>query len=257
MDEMAGYDSRRKWDAAYSRSEGSEPEPGPQEQAIVAVLRDLAGGGPVLELAVGGGRIAIPLAATGVDVDGIDISPNAIDQLRAHPQGGAVNASVADISDFALDRKYSLIYCVANSLFNVLTQDGQIRCLELVAAHLAPDGVFLVHSSYTPSWFETLRNGQYVEARHLELGFAFLQALRVDPAEQLVYQQNISLTSDGIALSPTVHRYASLGELDLMARIAGLKRLELWGSWTREPFSGSTTWGGLSSPMLLATYGAA
>jgi hypothetical protein len=156
-----------------------------------------------------------------------------------------------------MGRKYQLIYCIANSLFNV-EQEGQVRCFELVAAHLAPGGVFLVESGYAPGWFEShLRNGQYVEARHLELGFAFLQALRVDPAEQLVYQQNISLTSDGIALSPTVHRYASLGELDLMARIAGLKRLELWGSWTREPFSGSTTWGGLSSPMLLATYGAA
>ena len=259
MAEMAGYDKRLFWDRAYSRPDPEGPilGPGPEERAIVAALRELAGDGPVLELAVGNGRIAIPLAATGVEVDGIDIAPNAIEQIRAHPQGGAVNASVADISDFALDRKYSLIYCVANSLFNVLTQDGQIRCFELVAAHLAPGGVFLVHSSYTPQWFETLRNGQYVEARHFELGFAFLQALRVDPAEQLVYQQNISLTKDGTTFSPSIHRYASLGELDLMARIAGLKRLDQWGSWTREPFRASTTWGGMPSPILLATYGAA
>src|SRR5438067_13688747 len=134
MAEMAGFDPRRGWDRLYSMF-GPVGEPGPEARAIVTVLRDLASGGPALELAVGDGRIAIPLAATGIEVDGIDISPSGIDQIKAHPQGGAVNASVADISDFALDRKYALIYCVANSLFNVTTQDGQLRCFELVAAH--------------------------------------------------------------------------------------------------------------------------
>jgi hypothetical protein len=248
MAELTGYDERRKWDGAYSWF-GPVGAPGPQAQAIVAVLRDLAGDGPVLELAVGNGRIAIPLAATGLEVDGIDISPKAIDLIRGHPQGSAVNASVADISDFALDRKYALIYCVANSLSKVPTQDGQIRCFERVAAHLAPGGVFLVHSSYTPRWFEELRQGQYVQARHFELNFALLQALRVEPAEQLVYQQDMWVSDDGIKFSAGVYRYASLGELDLMARNAGLKRREQWGGWTREPY-------GADSSMLLATYGA-
>lgn len=254
MPEMTGYDKRRGWDAIYSREAPEPEEPGPQEQAIVAVLRDLAGDGPALELAVGGGRLAIPLAMAGIEVDGIDISPKAIDLIKAHPFGAGVNASVADISDFAMGRKYRLIYCVGNSLFNVLTQDGQIRCLELVAEHLTPDGVFLLHSGYTPRWFEGLRNGQYVEARHFELGFASLQALRVDPIDQLVYQQNIYLTKDGTSFGPSVQRYASIAELDLMARIAGLERRDLWGSWTREPFSRGTSYGP-DSPMLLATYG--
>lgn len=250
MAEMTGYDKAGLWDRAYARPDPWGPilGPGPEEKAIVAVLRDLAGDGPALELAVGDGRIAIPLAATGVEVDGIDIAPNAIEKIRSHPQGGAVNASVADISDFALHRRYALVYCVANSLFNVMTQDGQLRCFELVAEHLAPGGVFLVHSSYTPHWFESLRNGQYVEARHFEIGFALLQALRVDPVEQLVYQQNISLFKDRTRFSPGVHRYASLAELDLMARHAGLTRRDQWGGWTREPFRAD-------SPMLLATYG--
>ena len=247
--QLTGYDERRKWDGAYSYF-GPVGEPGPQEHAIVAVLRDLAGDGPALELAVGNGRIAIPLAATGVEVDGIDISPEAIDLIRAHPQGGVVNASVADISDFALDRKYALIYCVANSLSNVANQDGQIRCFELVAAHLAPGGVFLVHSSYTPRWFERLSHSQYVEARHFELNFALLEALRVDQAEQFVYQQVMRLSKDGVTFHAGVYRYASLGELDLMARNAGLKRRELWGGWTREAYD-------TDSPMLLATYVAA
>jgi len=247
MPEMAGYDSRTKWDSTHSRG-GPVGEPGPQERAIVEVLRDLAGDGPALELAVGDGRIAIPLAASGVEVHGIDISAKAIEQLRAHPQGGAVNASVADLSAFSLDGRFRLIYCLANGLFNV-PQAGQVRCFELAAAHLEAGGVFLVDSGYTPRWFETLRSGQYVEARHFELNFAMLQALRVDPVEQVAYQQNIYLSRDGIAFSPCVHRYSSLGELDLMARMAGLQRRDAWGGWTREPY-------GSDSQRLIVTYGA-
>lgn len=211
--EMAGFDAQHGWHLLYSRF-GPVGSPGPEERAIVAVLCDPAGDGPALELAVGDGRIAIPLAETGIEVDGIDISPNGPEQIRAHPRGGTVNASVADMSDFTLGRTYSLVYCVANSLFNVTTQEGQLSCFERVAEHLAPGGVFLVHSSYTPRWFEGLRHGQYVEARHLELKFTRLQALRVDPAEQLVHQQDMWLSKQGISLIPMVHRYASLAELD-------------------------------------------
>ena len=110
--------------------------------------------------------------------------------------------------------------------------------------------MFIVHSSYTPRWFEGLRHGQYVEARHFELNVAQFQGLRVDPADQLVCQQDIWLSKTGTTLIPMVHRYASLAELDLMARNAGLKRREVWGGWTREPY-------GADSPMLLATYEAA
>ena len=247
MAELAGYDPRSKWDGTYAKS-GPEGDPDALARAIVATLRDLAGDGPVLELAVGDGRIAIPLAASGVEVDGIDISANGIAHIREHPQGDAVNAWVADLSDFAIGRTYALIYCVANSLFNV-GQDDQIRCFELVAQHLAPGGVFLVDSGYTPRWFETLSNSQYVEARHFELNFASLQALRVDPIDQLVYQQNIYLSKDRIGFSPCVHRYSTLGELDLMARLAGMKRTNLWGGWTREPY-------GPDSMRLVVTYGA-
>ena len=243
---MAGFDARHGWDRWYGQF-GPVGEPGPETRAIVAVLRDLAGDGPVLELAVGDGRVAIPLAASGLQVDGIDISPVGIDRIRDHPDGGAVTASVADISDFALDRRYALVYCVANSLFNLTSQEAQLECFERVAAHLAPDGAFLVHSSYTPRWFEELRFGQYVQARHFELNLAWLQALRVDPMAQLVYQQDMVLSKDGIRMNPMVHRFSSLGELDLMARNAGLARRSVWGGWTREPY-------GADSPMFLATY---
>jgi ubiquinone/menaquinone biosynthesis C-methylase UbiE len=249
MAEMTGHDARHGWDLLYSMS-GAVPEPDAEVRAIVSVLRDLVGDGPVLELAVGDGRIAVPLAALGVDVDGIDLSPKGVENIRVHPQGATVNASVADISDFELPRKYSLIYCVANSLFNVPTQDGQLACFERVASHLAPGGVFFVHSSYTPRWFETLRNSQYVDAKHFELNLAWFQSGRIDPAAQRLYQQDMWFTKAGVKLIPSVHRYASLGELDLMARIAGLQRRDVWGGWTREPYTAD-------SPMFLATYTAA
>ena len=245
MPEMTGFDARFGWDRLYSFGPVGDPEP--EALAIVEVLHELVGNGVALELAVGDGRIAIPLAALGTQVDGIDFSPKAIEQIRAHPHGAAVNASVADISDFTLERRYDLVYCVANSLFNVTTVEGQLRCFERVAAHLAHDGAFLVHSSYTPQWFQTMTNSQYVEARHFEHNSLQLQALRVDPAEQLVYQQDVWLTKQGITLIPMVHRYASLAELDLMARHAGLRRRAVWGGWTREPY-------GPHSPMFLATY---
>ena len=248
MAELTGYDQVRSWDRGYAQW-GPTDDPGPEERAIVSVLRDLAGDGPALELAVGNGRIAIPLAETGVEVHGIDTSASGIEQLRAHPKGARVRGEVADLSDFALDRRFSLVYCVANSLFNVTSQDAQVRCFELVKRHLAPGGTFLVHSSYTPAWFATLPTGQYVEARRLELNFAWLQALRVDPAEQVVYQQDVLFSKDGNRFVPSVHRYATLGELDLMARIAGLERRERWGGWTREAYTAR-------SPMVLATYAA-
>src|SRR5688572_9173832 len=106
MTELSDYDARRAWDAIYSISATLPDEPEPAAQACVEVLRDLADGGPALELAVGHGRIAIPLAASGIKVDGIDISPKAIELIRAHRRGGAINASVADMSDFAMDRRY-------------------------------------------------------------------------------------------------------------------------------------------------------
>jgi SAM-dependent methyltransferase len=215
MPELRGFDARFGWDRLYSF--GPVGPPTAEVLAIVALLRELAGDRPALELAVGDGRIAIPLAATGVEVHGIDLSPKGIEQLRAHREGGAVRASVGDLSDFALDRTFGLVYCVANSLFNVATQEGQLRCFERVAEHLEPGGTFLVHSSYTPAWLAGLRNGQYVEARDLQLGSVQLQALRVDPVEQLVHQ---------------------------------LRRREVWGGWTKEPVRAD-------SLMLLASYEAA
>ena len=104
------------------------------EVAAVAFLAELAGGGPALELAVGAGRIAIPLAARGIRVDGIDISTAMVAQLRAKPGGDQIAVTIGDFADVPVSGTYRLIYVVWNSLFNLLTQDDQVRCFENVAS---------------------------------------------------------------------------------------------------------------------------
>ncbi len=130
---MKGYDPRMTFDesnaAVYDRLvlRGDE-------DATVAFLSTLADGGPALELAIGTGRIAFPLAATGVRVDGIDFSEPMVAQLRAKPGGDEVDVTIGDFADVAVSGAYRLIYVVFNSFFNLLTQDDQVRCFENVAA---------------------------------------------------------------------------------------------------------------------------
>ena len=114
------------------------------EAETVAFLRDLAGDGPALELAIGTGRIARPLAAQGVRVDGIDISEAMVDVLRTQPGGDGIAVTMGDFADVPVPGMYRLIYIVFNTIHNLLTQDDQVRCFQNVAAHLADDGAFVV-----------------------------------------------------------------------------------------------------------------
>jgi hypothetical protein len=124
---------------------------------------------------------------------------------------------------------------VWNTLFNLLTQDDQVRCFENVAAHLADDGSFVVEA-FVPSFLHRLRNDQHVEAEKIEVDEVRLDVLRHDAAKQMLEESHVSLTRDGTRLSPVVQRYAWPHELDLMARIAGLRLKERWGGWDRAPF---------------------
>jgi SAM-dependent methyltransferase len=209
------------------------------EDAAVAFLAQLAGAGPALELAIGTGRIALPLAARGIPVAGIDFSPAMVERLRAKPGGDRLPVTIGDFADVAVAGRYRLIFVVWNSLFNLLTQAGQVRCFENVAAHLTEDGRFVVEA-YVPSFLHRLRNDQHVEAEAIELGRVRLDVLRHDAAAQRIEESHVSLTREGVHLAPVVQRYAWPSELDLMARIAGLRLLERWGGFGREPFdSGS------------------
>jgi hypothetical protein len=206
------------------------------EDAAVAFLEALAGGGPALELAIGTGRIALPLAATGVRVDGIDISKAMVAKLRDKPGGDRLVVTIGDFADVSVAESYRLVYVVFNSLFNLLTQDDQVRCFENVAAHLTDDGAFVVET-FVPTFLMRLRDDQYVDAESVEVGEVWLDVGRHDPVAQRLDETHVVLGAQGVGLFPIVCRYAWPSELDLMARIAGLRLRDRWGGWNGEPFT--------------------
>ena len=152
------------------------------EDAAVAFLEELAGGGPALKLAVGTGRIALPLADRGIHVDGVDISPAMVAQLRTKPGGDRISVTIGDFADVPVPGTYRLIYVVFNTLFNLLTQEDQVRCFENVAAHLTDDGSFVVEAG-SPAFLYGLRDDQHVDAESVEVDAVRLDVLRHDPAK--------------------------------------------------------------------------
>lgn len=219
----AGYDRRLRGD----------------EGDTVAFLRALAGDWPALELAIGTGRIALPLAASGVRVDGIDLSTAMVAQLRAKPGGDALDVTIGDFAAVPVAGSYGLIYLVFNTFFNLLTQDDQVRCFQNVAAHLDDDGRFVLEA-FVPSYLHRLRDEQYVDAEAIGVGAVTLDVGRHDAVNQILEESHVSLSRSGITLNPIVCRYAWPSEIDLMARIAGLRLVERTGGWRGEPFTASS-----------------
>lgn len=221
------YDSRR------TRGDGAI---GGDETATVTFLEQLARGGPALELAIGTGRIGLPLASRGIRVDGIDNSPAMVDKLRAKPGGDEITITIGDAADVDMDGTYRLIFLVANTLGNLLTQENQVRCFENVASHLTDDGVFVVEA-YSPASYYQLQSDQYVHAEAIDVGYVALDTARHDPTKQTLEECHVLLTRDRVRLFPLVFRYVWPSEMDLMARIAGLSLKERWGGWNREPYT--------------------
>lgn len=209
------------------------------EADTVAFLADLAGEGPVLELAVGTGRIALPLASSGVSVDGIDFSPAMVARLKAKPGGERIGVTMGDFADVPVSGSYRLIFVVYNTLFNLLTQDDQVRCFENVASHLTPDGSFVVEA-FVPAFLYRLRDDQYVDAEAIGVDEVNLDVARHDPVNQVLDESHVSLSREGVKVFPLVTRYAWPSELDLMARIAGLTLKDRWGDWNRRPFTSAS-----------------
>jgi SAM-dependent methyltransferase len=213
--------------------------PNADASAAVAFLEQLARGGPALELAIGTGRVALPLAARGLRVDGVDISPAMVAKLRAKPGGDQIGVTIGDFADVPVDGTYRLVFIVFNTLFNLGTQEDQVRCFENVAVHLTDDGCFVIEA-ITPSFLHRLRDDQHVDAEAVEVDEVRLDVLRHDPVMQRIDESHVFLSPEGVRLFPVAQRYAWPSELDLMARIAGLNLKERWGGWNREPFSSTS-----------------
>ena len=206
------------------------------ETETVAFLEGLANGGAVLELAIGTGRIGLPLAARGIPVTGIDLSPDMLDVLRTKPGSEAIELHLGDMAAFDLPGKFDLIYLVFNTISNLLSQDEQIRCFECAARHLTPNGLFVIEIN-TIDQFYRLPEQQYVHAELVETDQVRLDVAKFDPVTQMLSENHVTLTERGIQLGPIAQRLTSHAEFDLMARIAGLKLRDRWGGWLGEPFT--------------------
>jgi SAM-dependent methyltransferase len=179
------------------------------ETAAVAFLEGLAGPGPALELAIGAGRIALPLAARGIRVDGVDFSPSMVAQLRSKPGGDQLDVRIGDYADVPVPGTYRLIYVVWNTLFNLLTQDDQVRCFENVAQHLTEDGSFVIEA-FHPGYLFRLRDHQYADAEAVEVDAVRLDVARHDPEQQLLIESHVDLSTQGVHVTPIVCRRPSL-----------------------------------------------
>ncbi|ONI69434.1 SAM-dependent methyltransferase [Kribbella sp. ALI-6-A] len=205
------------------------------ETVAVDLLAELSHGESALEFAIGTGRIALPLAERGVRVDGIELSTDMVDQLRAKPGGSELDVVVGDMAATTTGRTYPLVYLVFNTIFNLLTQDNQVRCFENAARHLTDDGVFLVEAAVPSAW---LPSNQYVNAEQVESSYVVLDVCRYDPATQILDENHVRLDTGGVRLSPISCRLAWPSELDLMARLAGLELVDRWGGWEKERYTG-------------------
>lgn len=194
----------------------------------------LAGDGPVLEFAVGTGRIALPLATRGLRVDGIEQSAAMVEQLRAKPGGADLDVRDGDMSTVQLPGRYPLVYLVFNTIHNLLTQEGQVRCFENAARHLTDDGVFVVETGVPR---DGPLKGNYLDVPKVGLDEVRVSAHRYDALTQVLDINHMRLTSTGITMTPISLRLIYPSELDLMARIAGLHLQHRWGGWRQEPFT--------------------
>ncbi|MEW6060063.1 MAG: class I SAM-dependent methyltransferase [Actinomycetota bacterium] len=205
--------------------------------AAVEFLASLAGPGPALELAIGTGRTALPLAEKRVEVHGIDASEAMVGKLREKPGGGGIPVTIGDFADVAVEGRYPLVFLVFNTLFALPTQEDQIRCMRNVAAHLTDDGAFVVEA-FVPD-LARFDRGQRVQAARVDLDGVLLEVSKHDPVTQRVYSHHVVIAEGGTHTYPVQIRYSWPSELDLMAQLAGLRLRERWGGWSREPYEGT------------------
>lgn len=199
------------------------------EEAAVDLLAELARPGRVLELGIGSGLLALPLMARGIDLHGIDLSPAMVARLRAKPGGEAIPVTMGNFADVAVEGEFSLIFVAYNTFFALPTQDAQVRCFQNVAAHLAEDGVFVLEA-FVPQSANFTGGLKVTAVTDERIG---LKVSEHDPVRQRLKSQHVVIRNQEIRLYPVEVRYAWPAELDLMARLAGLRLRHRWSDWNR------------------------
>lgn len=200
----------------------------------VDLLAELAGDGAALELAIGTGRVALPLAARNVPVTGIDLSPDMVAELQAKPGGSAIPVALGDIATTRVDGSFRLVYLVYNTIGNLETQDRQIACFANAADHLEPGGRFVIEVG-VPDLRRLVPGHDAVVFAHAP-GY-----VGYDRYDDLVAQHAVShhfiAGGTGVQEVRTPFRFVWPSELDLMARLAGLELQDRWSDWERRPFT--------------------
>jgi SAM-dependent methyltransferase len=235
---MAGFDDPAfygdRWASIYDDHHGGL-DPGP----AVDFLAGLADGGRVLELAIGTGRVALPLARRGVSVEGIDASAAMVEQLRTKPGGQSIPVTIGDMAEVGISGPFRLVYLVANTLFGLLSQARQAECFRNVAGVLDPGGMFIIEC-FVPD-LTRFDRGQRVQTLAVTEDSAVFELSRHDAVQQRVTTQIVTLDGDGIHLRPVALRYSWPSELDLMAGQAGLRLSDRYSDWDRRPFDSTSS----------------
>jgi SAM-dependent methyltransferase len=230
-----GEEIATKYDETTEHEGRSSPE---EINPVVDFLVALAGDGRALELGIGTGRIALPLAERGVPVHGIDLSEAMITRLRAKPLGDRIGVTIGDFATAEVDGVFALAYLVYNTIQNLTTQEAQVACFQNVADHLAPGGCFVIEVGLPD--LQRLPFGETI--RPFDLSETHLGFDEYDVANQGLISHHYTRAPDGtFKKSSGPFRYVWPSELDLMARLAGMTLRERWSGWKREPFTSVST----------------
>jgi SAM-dependent methyltransferase len=222
--------------ARYDESSAHRFEPelvGP----VVDFLTELAGGGTALELGIGTGRIALPLAQRGIRVHGIDLSEAMVARLRTKPGAEDIGVTIGDFARTRVEGTFSIAYLLFNTIMNLTTQDEQVECFQNVAAHLEPGGCFVIEVGVPE--LQRLPPGETI--RPFEVSATRLGFDEYDVASQALISHHYSAADGELELWSVPFRYVWPSELDLMARLAALTLRERWSGWKREGFTSDST----------------
>jgi SAM-dependent methyltransferase len=222
--------------ARYDESSADMFEPAVVDP-VVGFLADLAGHGAALELGIGTGRIALPLAQRGIRVHGIDLSEAMVARLRAKPGAERIGVTIGDFATTTVEGSFSVAYLVFNTIMNLTTQDEQVACFQNVAAQLEPGGCFVIEVG-VPG-LQRLPPGETVRAFTVSatrLGFD-----EYDVVAQGLISHHYWVVDGKLEVVSMPFRYVWPSELDLMARLAGMTLRERWSNWKREPFTSDST----------------
>ncbi|HXW80427.1 MAG TPA: class I SAM-dependent methyltransferase [Acidimicrobiales bacterium] len=203
----------------------------------VSFLEQLAAGGDALELGIGTGRIALPLSQRGVRVHGIDLSAAMLERLRAKPGAGAIEVTIGDFASAKVGRTFKLAYLVFNTIMNLTSQDDQVECFRNVAGHLEPGGFFVVEVGMPA--LQWLPSGERFRAFAVTPSRVGVD--EYDVAAQRLVSHHYAVVDGELQVFSVPFRYVWPAELDLMARLAGMRLSERWSGWDRQPFTSEST----------------